>query len=810
MWPAGAALLVGACSLLLPLGWSGLWAPYELEMAEFSRRIAIALHGAAELTVAGANDKVPTLSELGRGQLPFSSVAIGFQLFGLSDWGGRLPLALWALLGLGATYLLVWRLRDHVAAAYAVVGLATTPLYFLHARTLIGDGVTLAANAIATAGLALGTFYPTQARWARPGFVGLGLLGLLAGFGSRGALLGVCSPSLGVGLAWLIWRGSGRSCPSPASNRFGWMSLTLGTLALGAGVAVLIWGSPAFYLEVLGARQDLAAKLPTHDAVLHQLGFGLFPWSAVAPFALGLSLRPSGSDRPDAALRLCLINVFLVAFALHGLSAPFVGPTPFVGTFAIIALLGLAFRDAETHAISTRLLGLGTAALAIVFYADLRGQPEQSLGAFALEGATFPQSFAADAKAWLKYTSLLLICLVTLALAELPDRPSPAPWDPASEHMRWLSRVKNGWKRRLPLLLAGLTLLLGFVPLVRFAQARGVNVPGVASLEALPRLAGYAFLLVPLGVVAPLGFLSVRDAVARLLHWLPLPRPRLAWIGFTAGGLALSLGYYPALAAHLSPRDVFDTYRRKAGSGEALAVLGQAAQVAPYYAGGVVHTPSSARAGLDWLMEAPEQRRWLVFGSRDLGQLNHLYRQQTKPPENLPIFDATSSEVFLASNRLAGDERNENPLARWVSNERPTPQHPLDADLNGQLRCLGWSIVDRDGRPMNEIEAGRPYEFQIHWEVTAPIAGNWQTFIHIDGGRRRFNGDHDTLQGKYPFRFWQKGDFMTDVHPIELEPHFSGLTYQVYFGLFSGDKRLAVKSGRHHDDRLSAGNLVVR
>jgi hypothetical protein len=31
----------------------------------------------------------------------------------------------------------------------------------------------------------------------------------------------------------------------------------------------------------------------------------------------------------------------------------------------------------------------------------------------------------------------------------------------------------------------------------------------------------------------------------------------------------------------------------------------------------------------------------------------------------------------------------------------------------------------------------------------------------------------------------------------------------VYFGLFIGDRRLAVKSGKHQDDRIIGGNLVV-
>src|SRR6185436_15005904 len=93
--PQLSAALVAAGSLLLPLRWSGLWAPYELETAELSRRLAVALHGATELALPGANNAVPSLSELGAGQLPFSSVALGFQLFGLRDWAGRLPLALW-------------------------------------------------------------------------------------------------------------------------------------------------------------------------------------------------------------------------------------------------------------------------------------------------------------------------------------------------------------------------------------------------------------------------------------------------------------------------------------------------------------------------------------------------------------------------------------------------------------------------------------------------------------------------------------------------------------------------------------------
>jgi hypothetical protein len=301
-----------------------------------------------------------------------------------------------------------------------------------------------------------------------------------------------------------------------------------------------------------------------------------------------------------------------------------------------------------------------------------------------------------------------------------------------------------------------------------------------------------------------------RDVLGAFLRWLPVPRARLGCAAFAGFALALSLGYYPALAAQLSPRDVFESFRHRAKPGEPLAVLGQAATVAPYYARAAVHTPKNAREGLDFLLAAGNERRWLVFGAKDLGTLNQLYRQRVAPPVNLPVVDAISSEVLLASNQLLPGETNANPLSLWISSQRPAPQHPLDVDLNGQLRCLGWALTERDGTPVTEASTGQPYDFRIYYEVTAPVTGNWKTFIHIDANGRRFNGAHDTLQGKYPFRFWAKGDFVTDVHPVEFEPHFAGTTYQVYFGLFSGNKRMAVKHGKHTDNRIVGGPLFIR
>jgi hypothetical protein len=806
--PRSVAAIVSALSLLVPVSWSGLWAPYELEVADFSRRIAVALHGAAALAVPGANNTVPTLTELGKGQLPFSSVAVGFQVLGLSDWAGRVPLALWALAGALATFLLVQKLFDRVAAAYAAIALGTMPLYFLQARTMLGDGVTLAASAIATAGLGLSIFRRADNGRARLGWALLALVGLLAGFGARGLLLGVAVPALGVGLAWLMWRLAGYAAPEPSCDVAGAVSLGLGIAAAGTGVWVLLGASPDLYLELLGSKLDMATKLPTHDAVLHQLGFGLFPWSAVAPLAVASALGQE-QDASRAALRACLLGVLVVAMAIHGLSAPYLGVLPFVGTFAIAGLVGMMFRDAEAPEQRTRLLALTAAALLIIFLQDLRSWPEESLRPFALVDAMFPESFTKSARGWIKYGSLGCLLVMSIALGDLPAEPRPIGSSSGPER-RWVDRLSLAWGGKLRWLLGAAAIGLALLAISARLAARGINVPFGALLEEKSELLSALFLLVPLLLFGPSLALWARDLLAAFLRWLPMPRARLGLASFAAFGLALSLGYYPALAAHLSPRNVFESFRHQAKPGEQLAVLGPAARVAPYYAGTEVQTPKTARAGFDFLLEAPNERRWLVFGAKDLGSLNQLYRQRVTPPRNLPILDAISSEVLLASNQLLPGETNENPLSSWLMSERPQPARPLDVDLNGQLACIGWAITDRDGVAVNEPVTGQPYDFRIYYEVLAPISGTWKTFIHIDGNRRRFNGDHDTLEGKYPFRFWQKGDFVMDVYPFELEPQFAGSTYEVYFGLFSGDKRMPVKRGRQNDNRIMGGSLVVR
>jgi len=196
--------------------------------------------------------------------------------------------------------------------------------------------------------------------------------------------------------------------------------------------------------------------------------------------------------------------------------------------------------------------------------------------------------------------------------------------------------------------------------------------------------------------------------------------------------------------------------------------------------------------------------------NEDLGKLNSLFRGRIGPKQNLPVLDARSSQNMLVSNVLRGGESNASPYQAFILDAEPSIGHRVEVNLQDQLLSLGWDVTDGSGKPVEYVLPGRKYHFRLYYKVLAPISGEWETFIHIDGFHRRFNGDHKTLKGKYSFSLWQPGDFIVDDDEISLEPNFSAGHYNVYYGLFSGESRLKVKTGRHEDNRIEGGQIRVQ
>ena len=408
----GAGL--GLLSLVLPLTAAGLWDPIEIDTADQARRAAIHLFGADHLRVEGAPEAIPTVEEVGRGELPVLSMALGLSIFGAHAWAARLPLMLWTLLGALALYWAVARLESRRAALLSVAVYVTSPLVFTQARTAIGEAVTMSALALAFSGLMLSWARldaSGRERWL--GF-GVGCLGLGAGFWSRGLLIGVAVPALAAGLSWLFLRP-----PQPRlGSALGASALVIGAAAFVGGVWALHTGDSEVYSKLVGATITDPKQMPTHDVVIHYLGHGLFPWSALLPLSVGVLTRPVAGSR--SALRLALILVTALAVLGYAVTIARTGPMPYGAPFALAVLCALTLLslDKAERGVMPAMIG---AALLVLLYKDFDNFPEKGLSALVPGSSVpFPQGMEALGKRYLQIaTGLGLAACVILVLSRV-------------------------------------------------------------------------------------------------------------------------------------------------------------------------------------------------------------------------------------------------------------------------------------------------------------------------------------------------------------------------------------------------------
>ncbi|WP_129578379.1 MULTISPECIES: glycosyltransferase family 39 protein [Sorangium] len=842
-----AALALAALALLPLLGKSGIWDPYELDRADLARRIAIhvfhAARGVEGVDLAEPAGQLPTLTDLGMGELGFTSMALGFRLLGLHDWAGRLPLALWGLAGALVLYEFLARLVDRKAGLYGVAVLVTMPLYVMQARTMLGDIVTMAALTMAFCGLtgALlegGRRAQRGALLAPAAWIAVGLLGLAAGYLSRGLLIGVAVPALGAGLTWIVLRTSG-AWPAPERPRptlgdlVGGAALLLGVAAAAKGLLVLASASADAPLpRALGVA--LLKKPPvesTFDLTLRQLGHALFPWSAFLPFAVGRLFRAptaargaaAGLDR-EAGVRIALVVTSALAYGAFALLAPHAGALPFSGPALLAAIAALAVRDLERGAPSSRALAVGCSVLAFVLYRDLVLSPDRALSVFSVDKPVFPKSFEEEAASVMRLVLIAFAGLVALTWFE--------------EQPREIDRGLKAWARRLERdVHAGAAELariwggnLLFLLIVLEAALVGVGAMifvgkriGWGTVARMPNhLATYgmnAWWALPLLLaVGPVVLIAVRDAFRFVVARASVPRALGTPLAGLVAGFALSFWYYPALAAQLSPKEVFESYASLRKPGEPLAMLGVRSRAAAYYQGGEVASFNDAPQAFAWLTApaaegaadsaaAPGARRWLVVKSDELPRLNSLFRKHHR--RNLPVLDGRSSQILLASNELGG-QPNESWLGRVVLDEPVAPANPLDAMFDDELEVLGWELTDDEGQQASSVVPQKIYHLRTFFRVHRPITGNWKMFVHIDGFQRRYNGDHAVIEGRYPMSLWQPGDVIVDDHELKLEPNFTPGDYALYFGFFAGDTRFEVTRGPEHENRIRGGVIRVR
>jgi 4-amino-4-deoxy-L-arabinose transferase-like glycosyltransferase len=584
-WPAWApAALVAALGVLLfallpPLSRSGIWDPYELQVADLSRRIGVNLHGAAHLALSETDNTLPHLNDLGRPQLPFTSVALGMKFFGLHDWAGRLPLALWGVILLLATYTVVARLSSKRSGVYSAVALACMPLVLVQSRTMLGDIVTMAALAMACGGGLLLLLGKAQDRSI--GAV-MGALGLLAGYYSRGVALGLVVPLATVGLTGLLRQSvyfadivppSGSSWvwrlpmllplrtirkllqgdPSPREREaLVTMLVTMATL----GSAAFLLRGVAFHLlrsEVGrdmdvwlgGMPRSVGTAFPTFDVFYGYVGHGMAPWSALVPLAIGrafaapVAASSSKSTSVEQAqhdtvasssgLRAAMIVGGTLTLVMQTVLLQRTDVIPFVGPFFFAVLIGVMLSDYEEGAHPSLALAVIGVLFLGLFHHDYHAIPEKVYTAFGVTGVTFPEVF--KERSYLVWTIVLVGMAGVLIATFAEGRPKREPFS-VERYAKIYRQLRDGWDGTFAwLYLAGIALgSLAGIGLWLGQRFRPLWVAGLSPNARLAASVGWwvALLVPPLVVFGTLFALDV-------IHWAFSRSEALDASSFTRG-----------------------------------------------------------------------------------------------------------------------------------------------------------------------------------------------------------------------------------------------------------------------------------
>ncbi len=629
-------------------------------------------------------------------------------------------------------------------------------------------------------------------------------------------------------------------------------ALAVGAVGVAEGSAVALMSEDGRFVAAVGALANGSRKFPTYDLHIRQIAHALFPWSCFLPFALGRVLaRPAlgdtedrGATRREVDLRIAALLAAAICYFAQTLAAPRFGLLPFAAPVAVAVVIALVLRDLERVPSASLAIAIGTAVFAFLVlndftFEDLAKSPVELATAPVLEpyglyGIAAPEELRVKLKLALIIAAAAF--LLPIFFVWVDENPVPG-WTKRESLRKPIDAViaawRHPWHGLLILLFLSFEACFAIAGILTWKRKLRRMIPQLQALSSQQRdLVVNLWWFVLLGVVglyvAWIGFLYGRDAFRQLR------RQRVATIaigGLVAAGV-WAWGVMPAVANQFSPKGVFAKYR-EIGGGAPIGLLGVNARTAAYDLGNaqpVVH--NDARSAYEWLVGAGASRRFLALRAEHLAELNFLWRQKAEPKSNLPILDGRTSQIMLASN-LSPNGYNENPLNRMVLDGIPTattncevpngpicnPTRALTCDIDGKLACVGWELMDMNGKPVSAVGSGQRVKLRLIYRVTNRISGGWQIFIHVEQpgtATARKTWDHVPLQGKYPMDNWLPGDVIVDDSEFNLEPNMpAGRAITILTGFFSGNTRLPLVSGpdagpEQEGLRLVLGSVPVR
>lgn len=631
-------------------------------------------------------------------------------------------------------------------------------------------------------------------------------------------LLFIAFPTCAIAGGWVLIRKTdiGRVLLSPQGlGGVAIFGVTLGVLATAyadVNPTLLEYGEVTGGIPVLEyligqyvPAETLTRKHAHFDLWLRQIGFATFPWIALIPAGLANLARAATDtalDEEGSGARRTLWRWMLVwAFVGPGMLALFsIYGHHFFTTYVPLAIAAGALladvdfwrRAARERPALLYITGFVAVALVLMLGKDLERYPHRFIELYA----KLPKDLGLpDAFSWgATYKPFKYIMALTLIVSFF----GVVSW--AILTVRRVKRMPahiKEWRA-------------GEHPLLPDTRDDEVT-PMEARAQAKAALRQEDGLL---------------PAIARILEGAQW-RGIIVTALFAAFGLASLHRYIPEATVHFSQRDLFETYTTLAEEDEPLVRYLTPEREGSLYLHGVDKL-SSSRAFLERYQA--DERFFAVVPRDKLAMINFTVRNATG--KNVPVLDASSSNLVLISNQLEDGEEDHNFIADMIV-ESPEAggipdavQHEVRfpdprgekvlATFDERIELLGYSL-DQQGSRQGRGEAlpaydnGEEIELSLYFRVLKRIPSNQKLFIHIDTRGNRLHGDHYPGGGDFPTNYWRQGDIIKDTHAIEVGRYAKRGVYSINFGFYQGSNRMSVKpDSAHTGDRVTIGRLRVK
>ena len=392
-----------------------------------------------------------------------AGVPAGEPLSSLAEWGIRIPFALVAILCMWAVYRIGCRIKDRTTGMLCALVLASSPQFIFIGKQAMTDGPLVGFMAAGFAMFILAVFDDEEDRPASPSMKLVTAAGIALAVGPQLAVIGREMTSglnivmvVGAGLVGLGFIGG---VAVVGSRRDCWLAgfyTCIGVAALAKGLAVLAVVGPVVILYMLltldfrillrskvliGGFLFLLVASPWYVALtvfkgrddegltfyqrfwmhdnfnrvgsgvhgdraglgyyLEQISYGMFPWSATLPFAIGLAAR-NAQEEPEVNRRRAIL--FVLIWAMWTYTFFTMSQTKFhhyifpaVPAMAVLCGLWLAWlaeKPAERMKFGAAIVIL---ALFIVAARDLINEPRNLVNLFTYK---YDRDFPREIRPW--------------------------------------------------------------------------------------------------------------------------------------------------------------------------------------------------------------------------------------------------------------------------------------------------------------------------------------------------------------------------------------------------------------------------